>query len=540
MSVELEAGVPQPVGTPTRPAVRIGKYELVRRIAVGGMAELYLAKESSLHGFQRTVVLKCILPQHADNPEFIDLLINEARLAALLIHPNLAQVYDIGFEDGRYFLVMEHVDGHDLRAVVRAAGPSAPMPIEHVLSVAIGIASGLHHAHEATDLSGRSLGLVHRDVSPSNVLLTGSGGVKLVDFGIAKAYALQPRTQVGALKGKVPYMSPEQCRSELLDRRSDIFSLGTLLWELSVGARLFRHGNSLDTMQCIARGEVPRPSAIRSDYPRELERIVMRALAADVHRRYQTAQQLQLDLEDFGRDHRIRVSATRLGQYVQRVCRAKSRDPASTPTATPQPAPVSADPVNHEAATIAESVSGAASGSSSSPIVTPSPTNRSSRRRLVALAGAGLLMVASLMVYALGFPPDMPANADTTHLVEAAEVHVSTTTPSRESPRTSTPSVPTVVALPLATTPSAPQLLRDATAKGEPTLTSHAPSKATARARTTTTHHRKSNKRRPTSSRRSSLRATRKSTKYPPRPAVPSATKSKTAWDPNSALPPPG
>ncbi|TPV93533.1 MAG: hypothetical protein B7733_19850 [Myxococcales bacterium FL481] len=318
-SDELVAEAPSSVASSFGPAVKLGRYELIRRIAVGGMAELYLAKDSSLHGFERRVVLKCILPQHAQNPEFVALLINEARLAALLVHPNLAQVYDIGIEDGRYFVAMEHVDGHDLSSVVRAIGARDWLPLEHALTIVMGIAAGLHYAHEARDLAGRALGLVHRDVSPSNVLLTPWGGVKLVDFGIAKAYAVQPRTQVGALKGKVPYMSPEQCRSERLDRRSDIFSLGTLLWELTVGARLFRRSSSLDTIHCIARGEVPKPSTIRPDFSPALERIVMRALAPAVERRYQTAQQLQIELEDFARDQQIRVSPARLGQYIRRL-----------------------------------------------------------------------------------------------------------------------------------------------------------------------------------------------------------------------------
>src|SRR5690606_23277729 len=198
------------------PGSLLGKYQLLRRIATGGMAELFLARATAIHGFEKLVVLKRILPQHAESEDFIRMFLAEARLAATLHHPNIVQVYDIGEEDNNnVFFTMEYVQGQDLRKLVRAARKAEKaLPLEHILHIVMGIAAGLHHAHEKIGLDGRPLGIVHRDVSPSNVLVTYEGGVKIVDFGIAKAATAQTATIAGTLKGKIPYMSPEQCRGE--------------------------------------------------------------------------------------------------------------------------------------------------------------------------------------------------------------------------------------------------------------------------------------------------------------------------------------
>src|SRR5690606_29379467 len=191
------------------PGSLLGKYQLLRRLATGGMAELFLARAKAIHGFEKLVVLKRILPQHAENDDFIRMFLAEARLAATLHHPNIVQVYDIGGEEGSYFFTMEFVQGVDLRKLVRAARKkNKALPLEHILHVIMGMAAGLNHAHEKVGLDGKPLGIVHRDVSPSNVLVTFEGGVKIVDFGIAKAASAQVATIAGTLKGKIPYMSP--------------------------------------------------------------------------------------------------------------------------------------------------------------------------------------------------------------------------------------------------------------------------------------------------------------------------------------------
>ncbi len=299
---------------------QLGKYQLIRRIATGGMAELFLARASAIHGFEKLVVLKRILPQHAESDDFIRMFLAEARLAATLHHPNIVQVYDIGEQDAAYFFTMEFVQGQDLRRVVRAARKAQRvLPLEHILHVVMGVAAGLHHAHEKIGLDGRPLGIVHRDVSPSNVLVTYEGGVKIVDFGIAKAATAQTVTAAGTLKGKIPYMSPEQCRGESVDQRSDIFSIGTLLWELTTGSRLFTGDNEFAIINKVAAGDVPAPSSVRGDYPPELEAIVMRALQSDREQRYGSALDLQIDLEDFAREARLPVSSARMAKFMREL-----------------------------------------------------------------------------------------------------------------------------------------------------------------------------------------------------------------------------
>lgn len=297
--------------------MRLGKYELLSRLGVGGMAELFIARTTAQHGFEKLVALKRILASHADDDQFIQMLLAEARLAATLHHPNIAQVYDVGEVDGTYFFTMEYVFGQDLRKLVRAVqGRGVWLAPELILQIIIGTASGLHYAHEKEGSDGELLGLVHRDVSPSNILVSHDGGVKLVDFGIARISAMQSNTAAGALKGKVPYMSPEQCRGEPLDRRSDIFSLGIMLWELTTRRRLFAGENDVAIAGKICNVDAPRPSTLVADYPPGLEAIVLKALARDRNARYSTAQELQLDLEEYARDQRLLLSSARLAAFM--------------------------------------------------------------------------------------------------------------------------------------------------------------------------------------------------------------------------------
>lgn len=321
---------------------RLGKYQLLRRIATGGMAEIFLARAQAMHGFEKQVVLKRILPQHASSEDFIRMFLAEARLAATLHHPNIVQVYDIGEEAGAYFFTMEYIQGEDLRRLVRAARrKQTPIPLAHILHIIMGMAGGLHHAHEKIGTDGLPLGIVHRDVSPSNVLVTYEGDVKVVDFGIAKAAAAQNSTMAGTLKGKIPYMSPEQCRGEPVDRRSDIFSIGTLLWELTTGKRLFAGENEFAILNRVAKADVPPPSSVRPEYPPELEAIVMRALSVHPENRYPSAIDLQIDLEDFAREARLPVSSARMGRFMRALfdeeLKAAAAERISAPASTDVP-----------------------------------------------------------------------------------------------------------------------------------------------------------------------------------------------------------
>ena len=306
------------------------KYALIRRLAVGGMAELFLARCVGSHGFSKTVVLKRILPSFAENPAFTTMFLAEARLAAGLDHPNIAQVFDFGEADGSYYFAMEYVRGRDLRQIVRAARKAErSIPIATVIHVVIGILSGLHHAHEHRDMEGRPLEIVHRDISPANALVTYEGFVKVVDFGIAKAAALGPGTVAGTLKGKISYMSPEQCRGEPVDRRSDIFSVGTLLWELTVGKRLFGSAsaeNELALLRKVDEANVPKPSEVVPGYPEWLEAIVLKALARDPADRYQTALELRMALEDSAREAMLPISSAHTGQLMNELFPPEERE----------------------------------------------------------------------------------------------------------------------------------------------------------------------------------------------------------------------
>ncbi len=303
-----------------QPGYRLGKYEIIKRLAIGGMAEIFLARVEALPGFQKMVVIKRILPQHATKREFIEMFLDEARIAATLQHPNLVQVYDVGLVDGNYFISMEYLHGEDVRAMMKTLVQAGRgLPLEHALNICIGVAAGLHYAHDKIGFDGQPLNIVHRDVTPQNIIVTFEGGVKLLDFGIAKASNRSGETRFGTLKGKVPYMSPEQCRSENLDRRTDVFSLGIMLYELTLGRRLFRAKSEFDVMKKIVDGKITPPSKIDPAYDEGLEAIVMKALAKDREERYQTAAELQHDLEGYIRDKRMYVSATALKQFMESV-----------------------------------------------------------------------------------------------------------------------------------------------------------------------------------------------------------------------------
>jgi serine/threonine-protein kinase len=306
---------------------RFGKYTLIRRLATGGMAELFLAIQKSVAGFEKLIVIKRILPVLNQDRAFIEMLLHEARVAATMSHPNIVQIFDVGAVDGSYFIAMEHVHGEDLRSIVRQMRKSQVLefPLEHALSIVLGVCAGLSYAHEKRDLDGTPLNIVHRDISPQNVVVTFTGDVKIVDFGIAKSDAnvQEQATRSGKLKGKIPYMSPEQARGEVIDWRTDIFATGVMLFELTTGKRLFKGASEYETLRLICDRDYPSPSQVRFGYPRELEAIVMRALAKDRQHRWQSAREFQGALEEFVRRERLGVSTIALSQFMQTLFEEK-------------------------------------------------------------------------------------------------------------------------------------------------------------------------------------------------------------------------
>ncbi|HEY0709272.1 MAG TPA: serine/threonine-protein kinase [Polyangia bacterium] len=280
--------------------VPFGKYYLLERINVGGMAEVFKAKAFGVEGFERLLALKRILPNIAEDEEFITMFIDEAKIAVQLQHANIAQIFDLGKVDDSFFIALEYVHGKDLRAIFdhfRKTGER--MPAAQVCYVMMQVCEGLDYAHNKRDSQGRELGLVHRDVSPQNVLVGYEGEIKLIDFGIAKAAGKASKTQAGILKGKFGYMSPEQVRGLPVDRRSDVFAAGICLYEMLTGERLFIGESDFSTLEKVRNVEILPPSSFNKKIAPELERIVLKALAKDAEDRYQNAIDLHDDLQAY-------------------------------------------------------------------------------------------------------------------------------------------------------------------------------------------------------------------------------------------------
>jgi serine/threonine protein kinase len=295
------------------PGTRLGRYRVVKKIGMGGMAELYLALADGASGFEKLVVLKLLHSHMSGDRKLAQMLLKEARVAATLDHPNIASVIDVGTEEGEHYLVMEYVHGRDVRAIQERWPRGEPLPLACALEIVRCACQGLHYAHTKSDLDGKPLGIVHRDVSPSNVLVSYGGAVALVDFGIAKVGGKASTTQTGVLKGKFGYMSPEQSMSATVDCRSDVFALGILLYELTTGRRAFVGPNPFAIMNKAIAGDYVPPERIRADYPARLASIVARAMQPDPAARYQSAAEMQADLDAFAVDSRLR-----LGEQVLR------------------------------------------------------------------------------------------------------------------------------------------------------------------------------------------------------------------------------
>ncbi len=280
--------------------VPFGKYYLLERINVGGMAEVFKAKAFGVEGFERLFAVKKILPSIAADQDFIRMFIDEAKIAVQLNHANIAQIFDLGKVDGAYFIALEYVSGKDLRTIFeQARAKDKPWSIPQACHVVRQVCEGLDYAHNKKDSHGAALNIVHRDVSPQNILVSYEGEVKIIDFGIAKAAGRASKTQAGILKGKFGYMSPEQVRGLPLDRRSDIFSLGIILYELLTMQRLFYAESDFSILEKIRNVEIPPIRERNPEVPEELERIVMKALARDPDARYQSAAQFHDALHEF-------------------------------------------------------------------------------------------------------------------------------------------------------------------------------------------------------------------------------------------------
>jgi tRNA A-37 threonylcarbamoyl transferase component Bud32 len=389
---------------------RLGRYRLLRRIAVGGVAEVYLAASEGLAGFSKKVVVKRLYAEHARDPDLVAMFLDEARLGALLHDPYIVEVYDIGTEGGEYFIAMEHVSGRDLRDLLNAR-PGEPLPLPAALAIVQAVAAGLHHAHERRDPGGQQLGVVHRDVTPANVLLGWDGVVKLSDFGVAKWAEQRSRTEQGTLKGKLSYMSPEQCRGLALDRRSDVFALGVLLYELTTGDRPFRAASDFETLSAIVAGRYDAPTEDRPGYPAALEAVVRRALETDPDRRFPDAAALGAALAEVAGELGARGGPADVAR-----CLAERFPEAET---TPEPvevaslAPTAASPASPSPAAAERTRTDAASSGVGTAVVVAAQAMvpRRPRSRAVALAGLAVVAVAGsvAVLLAVSSPPAPPS-----------------------------------------------------------------------------------------------------------------------------------
>jgi len=303
-----------------RRAQQLGRYHLLDRIAFGGMAEIYRAKTFDAQGHAHLVAVKRVLAHLAEDDDFIQMLVDEAKIASVLRHPSIARVYEFARAHGEYFIAMEHVDGKDMRTILeRCRQKKKPMPPEHAAYVAAEVGSALHAAHTAQDSKRRPLRIVHRDVSPSNIIASYTGEVKLCDFGIAKATLSRVNTKTGVIKGKVKYMSPEQALGRKLDHRSDIFSLGSCLYEMLTRVPPFTASNEMDLLIKVRDAKYRPISDLVPSVPPELEAIADKCLTRSRAHRYQTASEVETDLRSFLRKYVPTYSRSHLGRYVRKT-----------------------------------------------------------------------------------------------------------------------------------------------------------------------------------------------------------------------------
>jgi len=316
---------------------KVGKYELVRKLATGGMAEVFLARFEWARGLHKTCVVKRILYHLAEDPSFIEMFFTEAQLASQLSHPNIVQIVEFGESEGVYFLAMEYVDGMSLRALASAAHDlDGGLPFAHCARITAFCCEALAHAHDLVDpATGKPLNLVHRDVSPDNILLSRTGSVKLVDFGIAKAATQNHQTKTGLVKGKLAYMAPEQVRAMPLDRRADIYSLGVVLYELLSGHKPYEGGSEITLIHAMLTEEMMPLRSRRADVPDGLDRIVNKALAHDRDDRYASCREMHAALEEYLLSVRQPVSALQLEQVVEQYRLAPERPKGAPTLATP-------------------------------------------------------------------------------------------------------------------------------------------------------------------------------------------------------------
>lgn len=309
------------------PEAQQQRYRPIERLAAGGMAEVYRAESAGLEGFKKKVAIKRVLPHLSEKKRFIQMFLDEARLGAHLSHSNCVQVFDVGVGDNAYFIVMEYVDGADLKAIIEwLRKQGRPFPAAYAVYITIKICEGLAYAHDLKDEAGKPLHIVHRDLSPPNVLITKFGEIKIVDFGLAKASTQLEKSEPGIIKGKFSYLSPEAAMGQEVDLRTDIFAAGIILWELLAARKLFQGETDFETVKQVQRAEIPSVSKINPSVDAKLEAIIAKGLARDPKQRFQSGKDFALALNEWLFANNKVVSAFEIAELVQNVVKDRQRE----------------------------------------------------------------------------------------------------------------------------------------------------------------------------------------------------------------------
>lgn len=299
-----------------------GEYKILKKIATGGMAEVFLAKRVGMKGFEKLLAIKRILPQFSENEEFIAMFIDEAKLAAKLTHRNIVQIYDFGSQQGSYYIAMEYIFGKDLRSILKKSKERGEhLPLAQCAYIIGEAAKGLEYAHTSRDHFGKPLQIIHRDISPQNILISYEGEVMLADFGIAKAASKSTETRAGVLKGKILYMSPEQAWGRPIDRRSDLYSLGVLLYEMITHRKIFDADSEFSMLEKVRNAEVEFPPNVFEDIPNSFLQVVQKALEKNPDHRYQSAHDMRVDLENYLHTTQERLSEKTVSNYLKHLFR---------------------------------------------------------------------------------------------------------------------------------------------------------------------------------------------------------------------------
>lgn len=385
----------------------VGRYLLLSRIAAGGMGEVHLARLSSMEGVEKFFAIKLLLPQYAEEQSVVDMFITEARIAARIAHPNVCQVFELGIEDSELFICMEFLRGIPVNAILKSHKPLNPLRTDIAVAVVQQACAGLHFAHDLKDENGENLGVVHRDISPGNIFLTAEGTAKVLDFGVVKANDTTSKTQTGVLKGKFGYMSPEQIMAQPVDRRSDIFSLGIVLFELLTNRRLFARESEYATLKAITESPITQLSSLRPDLPQALSDVVGRALTRDLDERYATMKEFSQALGQVMKSEGGVADATEIADYVQgkfvyQLGEIDKMLQAAALSVVPnnEPGSIREDPTGKTSSRTPEPKRLDVATEDVAPLVYPPPSRKGSGL-VVALALAGLAMSALAVVIVL-------------------------------------------------------------------------------------------------------------------------------------------